>query len=223
MSFVAIFLIVAFGIKLFGGDSPPNIVRRKSMYFTLKESKITGWWVARENDKLTFVNICSKEQLPDDLVVVGFLKDSYPDLARSENHVKKVTREGVITSKGSFYPFYEAHALYLTFLYNANEDNAVIASNWELNENTMTADIMQDGKITKNVTFDFDSYYSNMDILGYSDKLMSNVVVSAFSRRGVCMTLYIPRNIKHAMMMYADFEDDLEKEKYINYVRNFVK
>lgn len=193
------------------------------MYFTLKQSKIEGWWVSKKDSKLTFVNICDKEQLTDDLVVVGFMKDSYPELAMSTNHVVKVTEEGVITAKGSFYPFEEAHALYINFLNNTNTTNAVIAFNWELNKNTMAADIIRDGSVIKNVTFDFESYHDDRNDIGYSDKLKSDVVVSAFSGRGVCMTLCIPWEIKHDMRMNADFEYESEKVQYINRVRSFVK
>jgi len=193
------------------------------MYFTLKKSKITGWWVSKENRKLTFVNICDKEQLTDDLVVVGFMKDSYPELAMSTNHVVKVTEKGVITAKGSFYPFAEAHALYINFLNNANTTNVVIAFNWKLKRHTMTADIIRDGKVTTDVTFDFDPYHDNMNDIGYSDKLKSDVVVSAFSRRGVCMKLGIPDDVKHDMRMNADFADESEKVQYIDRVRSFVK
>ena len=193
------------------------------MYFTLKKSKITGWWVSKENSKLTFVNICDKEQLTDDLVVVGFMKDSYPELARSTNHVVKVTEKGVITAKGSFYPFEEAHALYINFLNNANTTNVVIAFNWKLNRHTITADIIRDGKVTKDVTFDFDPYHNNMNDIGYSDKLKSDVVISPFSRRGVCMKLGIPDDVKYDMEMHADFEDESEKVQYIDRVRSFVK
>jgi hypothetical protein len=193
------------------------------MYFTTKKSKITGWWVSKKDRKLTFFNICEKEQLPDDLVVVGFMKESYPDLAMSQNYVVKVTPKGVITAKGSFYPFEEAHALYINFLNNANTSNAVIAFNWELDKNTMTADIIRDGKITKDVTFDFDSYHYNMNDIGYSDKLKSNVVVSAFSRRGVCIKLRIPMEIKSDMQKNVDFADENEKIQCINRVRSFVK
>ena len=67
------------------------------MYFMLKKSKIIGWWVAKNDSKLTFVNICDKEQLTDDLVVVGFLKDSYffstkITLVR-EIHIEKMLKE----------------------------------------------------------------------------------------------------------------------------------
>lgn len=169
------------------------------------------------------VNICDKEQLTDDLVVVGFMKDSYLELARSTNHVVKVTEKGVITAKGSFYPFEEAHALYINFLNNANTTNVVIAFNWKLNRHTITADIIRDGKVTTDVTFDFDPYHVNMNDIGYSDKLKSDVVLSPFSRRGVCMKLGIPDDVEYDMQMHADFEDESEKVQYIDRVRSFVK
>lgn len=193
------------------------------MYFTLKKSKITGWWVSKESSKLTFVNICDKEQLTDDFVVVGFMKDSYPELARSTNHVVKVTKKGVITAQGSFYPFEEAHALYINFLNNANTTNVVIAFNWKLKRHIMTADILREGKVTANVTFDFDPYHHNINDIGYSEKLKSDVVVSAFSRRNVCMKLGIPDEVKRDIQTNADFAYESEKIQYIDRVRSFVK
>lgn len=195
------------------------------MYFLLKKSKLIYWWVAKRNSKLNFVNICSKEEITEDLVVVGFMKDSYkysyPELAMSQNRVVKVTKKGVITSKGSFYPFEEAHALYIDFLNNANKTKTVIAFNWKLAGNTMTADIIQNGNITEGITFDFEPYHENLNDIGYSDKLKSDVVVSLFSRRGACMSMNIPSKIKSDMILYAEFE--CENGEYIKCVRSFVK
>lgn len=181
------------------------------MYFTLKKSKIMGWWVSKKNSQWTFVNICEKEQLTDDLVIVGFMKNSYPELAMSTNHVVKVTEKGVITAKGSFYPFEEAHALYINFLNNANTTKVVIAFNWKLKKNTMTADIIRNGKVTKDVTFDFVPYHPNINDIGYSDKLKSDVIVSAFSRRGVCMKLCIPYEVKYDMLMNQTLQMKVKK------------
>ena len=195
------------------------------MYFMLKKSKLTAWWVAKKDNKLTFVNICDKKQLSNDLVVVGFFKDDYyPDeLGRSSNHVVKVTKKGVITSKGSFYPFEEAHALYIEFLNDINTKEAVIAFNWKLNKNTMTADIIRNGEVAKDVTFDFDSYFTNSKSIGYSEKLQSDVVISPFSRRGVCMTLSIPMEIWSDMRLNSGFAYECEKRQCINRLKSFVK
>lgn len=190
------------------------------MYFTLKESKITAWWVAKQNDKMAFYNICANEELPNDLVVVGVMKDSYPDLAESQNNVVKVTDKGVITAKGSFYPIEEAHALYINFLVNANIENNVIAFAWELKRDRMTADIIRNGKLQKNVTFDFKYYQWNRRDIGYSDELKSDVVLSPFSRRGVCIKLWIPA--KSDILYNAEFAVESQKTEYIDLVREFI-
>ena len=127
------------------------------MYFTHKKSKITGWWVAEEGTVLTFANICSDKPRGKKMKIVGYLKDSspyYPELATSTNYVVKVTKKGVITSKGTCYPFREAHALYLEFLSQANKENTLIATDWELNENTMIASIISNGEVKENITFE---------------------------------------------------------------------
>ena len=72
------------------------------MYFRLKKSKLTAWWVAKKGDLFTFENICSEEKMPDNLVVVGYLKDSieerryYPELATSSRRVVKITKKVLI-------------------------------------------------------------------------------------------------------------------------------
>ena len=192
------------------------------MCFTLKKSKITAWWVAKQNDKMAFYNICANEELPNDLVVVGFMKDSYPDLAESSNNIVKVTDEGVITARGSFYPLEEAHALYINFLVNANIENNVIAFAWELKRGRMTADIIRNGNLKKNVTFDFKPYQWNRMDIGYSDELKSDVVLSSFSRRGVCIKLAIPFEVKIEMRRNAEFAVESQKTEYIDLVREFI-
>ena len=87
----------------------------------------------------------------------------------------------------------------------------------------MTADILRNGNVTKDVTFDFEPYHSNLNDIGYSDKLKSDVAVSAFSRRNVCMKLSIPGEVTYDMQMNAVFTDESAKVQYINRVRSFVK
>jgi len=192
------------------------------MYYRLKKSKIKSWWISEEGDQLTFVDICDKKQLQANLVVVGFMKDSFNELAQSTNYVVKVTKNGVITAKGSFYPFEEAHALYLTFLYYVNASNVIIASKWELNENTMTANILQNGNITKDANFDFKPCEDLRNDVGYSEILKSEVVVSPFSKRGVCMKLFIPLEIEKDMIMNDKFKSEREQREYIDFVRSFI-
>lgn len=75
------------------------------MYLRLKKSQITHWWVAKSNLKMAFVNILSGEELSEDLLVVGYLNREKEELATSTNRVVRVTDKGVITQKGTFYPF----------------------------------------------------------------------------------------------------------------------
>lgn len=191
------------------------------MYFTLKESKITAWWVAQKHHVSKFVNICAQKETMEDLVVVGYMKDDF-HLATSTNTVKEVTKYGVITSKGTFYPFEEANKLYILFLLHANTTNGIIASNWQLDNNVMTADIEKNGRITKNVSFDFESLYENDDVVfGYSEKLDSEIVVSTFSRRGYCWIFYIPADVKAGKnTMFATKQ---EQHICINQIKEFIK
>lgn len=200
------------------------------MHCALKKSKITAWWVAKKDNIFSFINVCSKEELTDNLVVVGYMKDSidniYPDLATSSNYVVEVTKRGVITAKGSFYPFEEAHALYIIFLglLNEQEGNVVVASHWELlSKNRMKADIVKNGEVCKDVTFDFDSEYENITISGFSEELNANIIISPFSRRELfCAALHIPYTIKDTIKGNAEFAIESEKTECINRVRNFI-
>lgn len=102
------------------------------MFSKFKKSQITDWWVAESNLKMAFVNILSGEQpLSENLLVVGYLDREKEELATSTNRVVKVTKDGVITAKGTFYPFEEAHDLYLHFLIEANKEDTLIAFNWD--------------------------------------------------------------------------------------------
>lgn len=114
------------------------------MVLKLKKSRITDWWVAEKNDRMNFLNILSGQPLKGDLVVVGYW-DNTKNLARSTNSVVRITEKGVITAQGTFYPFEEAHPLYLNFLLKVNEENTIIASYWKIldeKSHTMIADII---------------------------------------------------------------------------------
>jgi hypothetical protein len=202
------------------------------MYFWHKKSKLTAWWVARKGDIFTFVDICSMGKIPDDLVVVGYLKDSitrrcyYPELATSSNYVVKVTKKGVITSKGSFYPFRQAHALYMVFLKLVNEhnNNIAIATHWRIVNGRMNADIIKNGKTIKDVTFDFESTYKdNVVVSGFSEELDSDVIVCTFARRDVCATLHVPHQIKDDIKENADFVYERERIEYIDAIRKLLQ
>ena len=64
-------------------------------------------------------------------MVVGYFNKEKTELATSTNRIARVTNKGVITEKGTFYPFKKAHLLYLDFLINIEKENTVIAINWE--------------------------------------------------------------------------------------------
>lgn len=161
----------------------------KYMHLELKKSKITDWWVAEENDKMVFVNILSGEPLRSNLKVIGYLDKSQEVVATSTNYVVMITQEGVITSQGSFYPFLEAHELYLQFLIYANKENTLIGYHWDFADNAskerIVADIIDKGTIRKDVTFDFIPNEKDVMLSGYSNDLAENVILATFSRRNV--------------------------------------
>lgn len=170
------------------------------MKLQLKKSRIIDWWVAKKNDKMAFVNIFSDEPLENLLIVGYYLERSGKQLANSTNYVVRIIKEGVITEQGSFYPFEEAHELYMQFLIKANKKNTFIASKWEIKEHgypmMLIADIIKEHSIEEEVTFDF-LPDGNSDILfsGYSKKLSSKVVLTTFCRRGVCIIFDIPQPV----------------------------
>lgn len=154
------------------------------MVITLKKSRITDWWVTTRNDPMNFFNIFSTNHFQGDFVVVGYL-DNTKELAHSTNSIIRITDEGVITSKGSFYPFKEAHPLYLKFLLKANSDN------------TMIADLITNEGTKKDVVFDFiPNKKSNLMFLGHSKHLCSYIVLCTFRRKGYCSILGIPDAVK---------------------------
>lgn len=167
------------------------------MYLRLKKSQITHWWVAKSNLKMAFVNILSGKELSKDLLVVGYLNQEKQELATSTNRVVRVTKKGVITEKGTFYPFEEAHELYLQFLIEANQKNTLIATNWDYanksGKNRIIADVARNGRSKKGITFDFTlSKEYEVMFKGYSEELSANVVLTTFARRNVCIIIEIP-------------------------------
>jgi len=171
------------------------------MYLKLKKPQITHWWVAQSSLKMAFVNILSGEPLSEDLLVVGYLDIEKEELATSTNRVVKITKNGVITAKGTFYPFEEAHKLYLSFLIEINKENTLVATNWDYAQKSCTnkiiADIIRDGSVEKGVTFDFTpSSRYNVMFSGYSMDLSANIVLTTFAKRNVCIKIAIPETVK---------------------------
>lgn len=192
------------------------------MYLKLKKSQITDWWVAESNLKMAFVNILSEKPLSENLLVVGYLDKEKRELATSTNRVVKVTKQGVITEKGTLYPFEEAHELYLHFLIEVRKENTLIATNWEYArescKNTIIADINRNGNIEKGVTFDFiPSKKYNVMFVGHSDDLSADIVLTTFAKRNVCIKIGIPDAVKSDIYRssFATEEETMEKVRLI--------
>lgn len=193
------------------------------MYLKLKKSKITDWWIAEGNNKMAFVNILSGEPLRCNLKVVGYLDKSQEVVATSTNYVVMITQEGVITSQGSFYPFEEAHELYLQFLIYANKEDTLIGYRWDFADKTskekIVADIIDNGTIRKDVTFDFIPNKKDVMLSGYSNDLSANVVLATFSRRNVgCLIIEGIADFVKADIYYNSFallEESQERVKEV--------
>lgn len=197
------------------------------MQLELKKSQITDWWVAESNLKLAFVDILSEQCLKENLFVVGYLDKEKKELATSSNRVVEVTKNGVITAKGTFYPFEEAHQLYLHFLIEVHKENTLIATNWKYKEKwgkrTIIADIIRNGKIEKGVSFDFIPKKNyNVTFAGYSSDLGSNVVITTFARRDVCIKLEIPKSVELDIFCSSLILPE-EKQEKIGLIQNIFE
>ncbi len=190
------------------------------MYLLTKKSTITDWWVARSDEKMAFVNILSGKPINtnDELFVIGYLDKSEKQLGTSSNQVVKVTKKGVTTAKGTFYPFEEAHQLYLQFLIDATKENTLIATNWEYKED-ITADIINGENVEANVSFDFiPNGLTKVLLTGYSKKLSANIVFTTFAKRNVCIKLSIPTCVKSDIYI-SSFATKKERENRIEKVK----
>lgn len=172
------------------------------MHQRLEKSKIVDWWVAPEKSVMRFANILSGENpLNGNFLVVGYYNDGENELATSTNRVVKITDEGVITAQGTFYTFEEAHELYLQFLIKANQENTVIAFNWDytskFSKRKLIADIAEKENVKEGVVFDFIRDKGTPEMFfGYSKTLSANVVLSTFNKRNICIKLGIPKSVK---------------------------
>ena len=170
----------------------------------LKESKIGSWWIAPRSHELRFINILSEEDLKGDLIVVGYMKGRRHtrELWTSSNRVLKITEDGVITAQGSFYPFEEAHPIYLRFLVQANKPSTKFAYQWghvnkSDNKQIIANVVMANGKTCQNITFDIiPDKRSPVLVSGYSEKLGGNVVFASFDKRGFCIRIGISEDMK---------------------------
>ena len=195
------------------------------MHLKLKKSKIVDWWVAKKSNKMAFENFLLGEPLEGDLLVVGYYLDkNQKQLASSTNHVVRITKDGVITAQGSFYPFEEAHELYMQFLISANEDNTLIASHWDFVEDSskIIADITENGIVKEGITFDFTPDKAGVMLSGYSEDLKSRVVLNTFRKRDFCTIIGIPESVK-ADIYYSSFSSYEESRERLEKVRKIFE
>lgn len=198
------------------------------MYFKLKKSKITNWWVAPEYDAMQFVNILKKGKIEGDFLVVGEYED---ELATSTNKVVKITETGVITAKGTYYPFNQANGIYLEFLIQCNKKNAIIIKSWEwIGKNEIIANIENKNNDNMTLKCDFTPYLNNLgiEVAGSSITLKTTVVVNPFREGNYCSKLSIPQNIKRkiwAGRSYVGKNDKLKEIRniYRNNINNLSK
>ncbi len=154
-----------------------------------KKSFIYNWWVGTKDERLWFVDIFSKEPLANNYVIVGQVNSPFYDMETSRNPVVKVTKRGVITASGRFYPFSTAHPLYMMYLneIHSNERGAV-AFNWREDRNSdkcIQADVVfPNGECKENIIFDFTSLSDeHKHFLGFSETLQCRVVLHTFDTR----------------------------------------
>lgn len=159
-----------------------------------KDLPIYSWWVTNTDSKMEFADITIGKVVPNQFYIVGYRRDKYsilaPKVIRSSDSIIKVKKNGVIAKSGTFYPFDEAHLLYLKFLIDIREENIIVATNWKFSKKdfSMTANISTRDLEIKvyDVTFDFIPDES-IDILykGYSEKLQSTIILSPFDKKDV--------------------------------------
>ena len=198
------------------------------MAIIYKKSQLKNWWVAPENEMMQFVNVFDKKAIKNDkLVVVGYINNDFEEFARSTNNVLLITRNYVVTKKGTVYPFNEAHNLYVQFLLLANRNNTIIANRWaKLDDNQMIANVVHQSpnfKIENGVTFDFNpDEYNNGILSGYSDQLKSNIVLSPFNVRNQCLLLGVRDDIKK-LIINSTFDDEEKMEKRVGLIRQLKR
>lgn len=192
------------------------------MYFKLKDSEIKSWWIANMNSKMEFYDV--KKGIPRKrLVIVGVEKSQgvwLEPVTVSTGFVSRITHLGVVTNNGVFYPFDEAHPLYLRFLLEAK--GHIVATNWEMRKNKVLADIEYGQEKRKDVTFDFVSDdKSDVVFKGYSPELDSVVVFNTFARRDVYNKFGLPKRVE-ADIYISSFVDDVEKTKLLKLIKRKV-
>lgn len=197
------------------------------MHLNLKKSQLTHWWVGEEGNIMAFYNILSSHEVPKNrLNVVGYY-DNTDEIAKSENYVVLITKDGVITTQGSFYPFEEAHELYLQFLIKANKKNTIIARRWQIvdeQKGFLLADIIRNGKVEEAVMFDFTpDKKRNVMFFGTSEKLDAKVVLASFSRRDAgCLILAGATDIVKSDIKKSSFSSEEMSQKRVKKVKKIL-
>lgn len=156
-----------------------------------KKAFIYNWWVGTKSERLRFVDIFTKDCLTNECIIVGQVHTPFYDMETSRNPVVKVTKRGVITASGRFYPFSTAHPLYLMYLKEIhNKERGIIAFNWRddrTEESKIETDaVLPDGGYMENVIIDFVPLCEEYKrILGFSETLQSKVVLHAFDQKPI--------------------------------------
>ncbi len=154
-----------------------------------KKAFIYNWWVGTKSERNCFVDIFSKECVTKDCIVVGQVHSPFYDMETSRNPVIKVTKRGIITASGRFYPYSTAHPLYLMYLNEIHSsERGIVAFNWcesRKVEKQITADVLfPNGEYKENITFDFEPLIEqHPNFLGFSQTLQSRVVFNTFDVR----------------------------------------
>lgn len=166
------------------------------MCLSHNKKQITDWWIADREHILAFKNILSGEKIKGDLRVVGYWRDEgipllsckrgLPILLCSIKRVVYINRHGVLTSDLTFYPFKEAHSLYLKFLHEANKPNRITAYNWTMpnSDCKIKADIIIDGNLERNVSLKWTTLSKNIGQINmYSTEYKKTIVFSRFDQK----------------------------------------
>ena len=193
-----------------------------------KKAFIYDWWVAEKDNQFKFVDITKKENITSSCVIVGRISTMIPGCSTSKHNVLRVTKKGVYTASGRFYPFRKAHPLYMLFLSEIHIPvEALIASKWEcidVNEQKYIADIeYPSGEIKKDVIFDFVSMetYSNA-FVGISDTLDDVVVFNVFDAKDMTDGRTIQGSVSSDIYELA-YELKSYRKEAIKDVRKLIK
>ena len=186
-----------------------------------KKSFIYNWWVGTKDEKTWFVDIFNKDALTNDCIIVGQVHTPFYEIETSRHPVVKVTKRGVMTSSGRFYPFSTAHPLYMMYLNEIHaKERACIAFNWRedrKSERCIQADVVfPNGECRRNIIFDFiPNTKECKEFLGFSETLQSRVVLHTFDRRPFRPEYkgwVSPSEVRHTAEMFCENTPNLVKD-----------